>query len=101
MNEAFADELWSCYAGGAALKLHKISQRSVLGAGCCWLPPSGLGPWAGMLWGGRQVCVGQAYTRSGTLGAQQIPGQSLRAGFEKNHSLIYFKAGRGGFDHLV
>lgn len=43
--------------------------------------------------------MGQAGAHSGTLGAQQIPRQSLRVELEKNDSLIYFKAGRGGFDH--
>lgn len=45
-NEAFAAELWGLRAGGAALKLHKIPQRSVPRAESC-RPPRASGPQGG------------------------------------------------------
>lgn len=41
------------------------------------------GPWAGILWGGKQVCVGQACAQYGTLVTQQTPGKSWREGLGK------------------
>lgn len=41
------------------------------------------GPWAGILWGRKQVCVGQACAQYGTLVTQQTPGKSWREGLGK------------------